>query len=232
MPRSLAANALWWLYGYTYDGLLDFYPYQKLIEEVVDAADVKSHDRVLDLGCGTGNFLNAAKQKTKENLFGVDVSRTMLASAERKLHTEIARGRATLSQNSILQFLEEQPAESFDCVVSVNVFYALSDREKIWQQLLRVLSPKGRIIIATATKTGSTSLIRDQLKKVGLLGSMKAKLLGVFVVDGLIDTFGHTGKFEFPQTEDFRREVQKAGGKMSDPKVVYSGVGILFRVTK
>lgn len=231
LKPNYASRFLWWLYGFTYDGLLTFYPYQKLRDIVIKKSEVKKNDRVLDLGCGTGNYLEKLQYLTEKQLTGVDISGSMLTVAKKKLKNSVESKHVALYQNDILQFLKSQPTGAFDCVISVNVIYALNNRDELWKELLRVISKSGRLIAATAVHTGRKNFISEQLRQVGLLKSLRPKLLGVLIIDSLIDLFGFSGTFAFPDEKTLRDEIVRAGGCMSESQSAYSDVAIIFIVT-
>ena len=189
-PNSTIVNALWWTYGRTYDGLRDFYPYKLLVADVLRRADVLPGQTVLDLGCGTGNQLQALAGIKNVTLHGVDGASSMASVASAKLEGHSSGVKFRIVTDDILSFLKGAPSGYYDRILSTNVVYALDERDIFWRELLRVLKPEGRAVIATAISTDSKSLIKDQLKHAGLLRSLKPKLLGVFIFDALINVFG------------------------------------------
>ena len=226
---NLLSTALWWTYGHTYDGLLDFYPYQQLVKEVVFKINIAPGQSVLDLGCGTGNQLLQLAKVPNVQLVGVDGSKSMANVATSKLKSF---DNARIETGDLVDFLTDQRSGSFDRIISTNVVYALTDRSEFWTELLRVLKPGGYAVIATAISTDSRPLIKEQLKSRGLIQTLKPRLLGVFVCDLLINVFGNSGHFEFPGEEIIRREVNAAGGLMSEVEPCYCGVDILFKVQR
>jgi ubiquinone/menaquinone biosynthesis C-methylase UbiE len=228
-PKVLA-KWLWWLYGYTYDGLLDFYPYTNLVKEVVSAAGVQPNDRILDLGCGTGNCLVAVAGLTRNKVTGIDSSPTMLGRGRKKLANHLQLNHAELRNEDIVSFLKSRPDNDYDRIISINVLYALSNRPEIWRQLLRVLSPEGTVTIATPVKTGSGSLIKEQIAQRGIAHSVTIRLLGVFIIDSIINLLGTTRKLDFPSENVMRREIETAGGVMSSTRPCYANVNVLYNV--
>jgi ubiquinone/menaquinone biosynthesis C-methylase UbiE len=227
---GLIARCLWWIYGHTYDGLLDFYPYQSLIGKVVKKADIQTGQTVLDLGCGTGNALVRIAGTADVTMAGVDNSSSMLARVRRKMRTQIEKGSLTLEQSDILPYLRRQPDAAFDRIVTINVIYALSNRIEIWPELLRVLKPDGLITAATSVRTGSGTIMKEHFEHVPVWRSIKPGLIGVFLVDSAINSLGNAGQFEFPNERVLRKEVAAAGGIMSATEPCYGGVDILFTV--
>lgn len=104
-------------------------------------------ERILDVGCGTGNFslkLAAAGARVT----GVDPSQEMLAVA-RKRGAEEGRG---------IEFLrtagEELPFDdgSFDAAVTMATLEFVDDPEKVLGQMLRVTRPGGRVVVGTINR--------------------------------------------------------------------------------
>jgi len=229
-------RSMWHAYGYTYDGLRYFYPYQQLIRQVAERLELSPGLRVLEIGCGTGNVLEIALQTPEIHGIGVDMSASMLAVARRKLRSYIAKGQLDLVQQDIEVFLKQLPSSSIDRIVSVNVFYALGNRAVIWSELMRVLGPQGRMVITSSVRTGSGPIIKEHLKNASWLRLFQPKLLGVFIIDTLINLIGDTGHFAFPDERVLREEVEKAGGVWVNPVRCYGGVeegvNVLFTVLK
>jgi len=94
--------------------------------------------RYLDLGCGTGNFLETTKG-TKALFVGVDFSAEMLKRAKRR------------AKDLVMADLHHLPFRNscIDGIVNVNVFYQL-DRPKVFiKEVHRILKPWGKVIIST-----------------------------------------------------------------------------------
>lgn len=51
-----SSSLFWGLYARLYDTLNLLEPYKKLHREVLEKLELKSGERILDAGCGTGNF--------------------------------------------------------------------------------------------------------------------------------------------------------------------------------
>jgi ubiquinone/menaquinone biosynthesis C-methylase UbiE len=82
-----------------------------------ELADPSSLHRILDVGCGPGDWLleTARRYPTIEKLVGVDISSTMIAYAREKAKAEGLDGRVEFKTMDALRILEFPPA-SFDLV--------------------------------------------------------------------------------------------------------------------
>lgn len=229
-------SALWWIYGYLYDGLLNFYPYRNLIASVVDRMELKDGMCVLELGCGTGNVIVSALDEADIKVIGVDSSKSMIRQAKRKLNASIEKGKVEIIYQDAYDYLRSVPSNSFDCISMVNFLYAVKDRAAIWQECLRILKPRGRIVITTSTKTGSKPIIHEHLIHARWAELVSLRLVGVVIVDFFISELAKSGPFTFASQQQLLSEVKAAGGYATNVDRVYGGsdegVNIVFNVGK
>jgi ubiquinone/menaquinone biosynthesis C-methylase UbiE len=227
---AILQKALWAAYAQTYDGLNDFEPYSKLVKDVTGEINPTEGSRILDLGCGTGNQLLVFAGMSSLKLIGVDASGAMLAQARKKLRR--AKASVAFYNEDVLSFLSEAPTASVDFAMSTNVVYALKQRDSFWKELFRVTKPGGIIVIATSVSTDTKQLLTDHLRSKGLRGLIHPRLIGVFLIDQLINVFGRTGVFEFPRKELILSEISRAGGEVIQSMPCYSGTGIILTVKR
>lgn len=112
-----------------------------------DIANMKEGERVLDLGSGSGmdSFLAARKVGVRGEVHGIDMTDEQLAKAER-LRDAGGFNAVTFHKG----FIESLPfeTETFDLVISNGVINLSAEKEKVFQEISRVLKPTGRMAIA------------------------------------------------------------------------------------
>ncbi|EKD71806.1 MAG: methyltransferase type 11 [uncultured bacterium] len=137
-------SLLWDIYAKLYDTLNLLEPYQKLHQEVLQSLELKGGERILDAGCGTGNFEKLLQNKGLNNVKveALDFSQAMLKRAKRK-NGNHSFNFQHFDINDRLPF----PDNHFDRVVSVNAVYALKEPFSTLQEFYRVLRPGGKILI-------------------------------------------------------------------------------------
>lgn len=232
-PQTIAGE-LWWIYGFVYDGLRHFYPYRNLLTLVESALQLKSGQKVLDLGCGTGNLSEMIMKAHKIQLVASDGSSSMLTRARRKLD-QIPGASYDLSRADVLDFLRKSPDKSFDRIALVNVVYAVEDRNALWEQLLRVKKVDGIIIVTNSDRNGSSSIIREHLLHDSVWKLFIPSLFLVGIIDYFISDLSKSGLFEFADQNILFAEITAAGGSPKFLTRCYGGqvegVNILFQMS-
>jgi SAM-dependent methyltransferase len=116
-----------------------------LVESGIDG-----QSRVLEVGCGTGNYIVAVESAVGCSCWGIDPSPEMLAEASARPGSVTFKvGRAER-----LPF----PAGFFDLVFSVDVIHHLDDTAAYFGEVRRVLKPGGHV----CTVTDSEWIIRHR----------------------------------------------------------------------
>lgn len=148
----------WSEYAKCYDALLELEPYVQTLHEVAEAVAARPCNHLLDVGCGTGNFLNVLRSKlTGKNtrMTGIDSSKEMLRRAKQKVQGNKAVGFVEGDLDRPLPFA----TGSFDVVVSMNSLYAVTDPQITVTELRRVLSKGGYLFLVTPKSGYENGLI-------------------------------------------------------------------------
>jgi ubiquinone/menaquinone biosynthesis C-methylase UbiE len=224
-------RTLWWGYGFVYDGLLRFYPYRRLLDQVAARLKLRDGLRLLELGCGTGNVIARARQEADVEVVGVDNSATMLRRAQAKLGDD---PRVKLVRSDLMGFIRRQPDRSFDRISLVNVLYAIPDREELWRECVRVIRTDGFIVATTSDRGGSAAIIREHRQHESLWRLASLRLAAVVIIDFFISELAKGGPFEFPSRDRLLEEVKVSGGDSRQIERCYGGaehgVNLLFHV--
>jgi ubiquinone/menaquinone biosynthesis C-methylase UbiE len=123
-----------------YDRRWSFYIHST-IQETINRLAIRPHERILDLGCGTGTLIQRLLQLAPEATFvGLDPSPAMLSVARQKLPDSIALSVGSAER---LPF----PNDTFDVVISTNAFHYFRHPSQAIQEAKRVLKPDGRLVI-------------------------------------------------------------------------------------
>lgn len=120
----------------------------RLHNATLDLAGFKAGQSLLDVGCGTGELLRIAADRSAGagELFGLDVEPAMISQAQAKASKMSTN--VTFTEGSIDAL--PHPERTFDVVVSSLMFHHLSASEQAagLTQIRRVLKPGGTLLVA------------------------------------------------------------------------------------
>ena len=116
---------------------------QRTLSQAVEALKISGAAKVLDIGCGTGEFERLARERFGGAvLIGLDVTPQMLAIAREKFLT--TRGVSfLLAQADTLPFA----SASLEAVVSCNMLHHVHESQALLSECARVLRPQGQLVI-------------------------------------------------------------------------------------
>lgn len=114
-------------------------PHPEVLSRLV--AKLTPGSRVLELGCGTGNYITTLRSQVGCECVGVDPSAEMLEQLR-------ARGSDVVTLQNPAERLE-LASERFDLVYSVDVIHHIKDRRRAFAEAFRVLREGGSIVTAT-----------------------------------------------------------------------------------
>lgn len=108
-----------------------------LLREIRKNFPIQETDKVLDYGCGNGDYSNYCRQITK-SVIGVDID-VSLASLRYPNISFRKQKKTTLMFGN----------HTFDKIVCINTIEHVWDAEKLLKEFKRILKPKGCLLITT-----------------------------------------------------------------------------------
>jgi len=113
------------------------------VDTVISISEVSLNDRVLDIACGTG-IVTCEFAKYAKDVVGLDITKDMIAQAI-KMQNE----NSLTNMKFDLGTVEDLPYEddSFDIVFTRYSFHHFLDTKKVFDEMLRVCKPNGKIIV-------------------------------------------------------------------------------------
>lgn len=121
----------------------------KAINKVIDLADIRNGEKILEVACGTGVALEEILRANPEGEnIGIDLSPHMLAKAKKRL-SKYNQHHLTLQEVNIFDM--DIDSQQFDLIIN-NFMIDLIPAEKfdeIIQIFFNLLKPGGRLVIST-----------------------------------------------------------------------------------
>lgn len=117
-------------------------------EEILGTIEIKPDFVAADLGCGSGFFTVPLSRKVKK-VYGIDIQKEMLEFLEQKI-----RKLKIKNIEPLLLRENEIPLknESVDLLVSMNTLHEFDDKERMIEEMRRVLKQGGKALIADFKK--------------------------------------------------------------------------------
>ncbi|WP_347986589.1 methyltransferase domain-containing protein [Methylomonas sp. AM2-LC] len=129
---------------------------------LLEIADVKNSDTVLDLACGPG-IVACEFAKIAKHVTGLDVTPAMLAEAKHRQDNNAQENLTWIEGDAgALPF----PEESFSVVITRYSFHHLLDPETTLAEMHRVCKPGGRLVVADVIMQAERSAAFDRLEKL------------------------------------------------------------------
>lgn len=131
-----------------FSGLLGLGTNSPSSRNVIELANIKAGDTVLDVGCGTGTLTLTARSYTgpEGKVHGIDAAPEMIGVARKKASR---LGTGVVFDVGLIEQLAF-PNDTFDVVISRLAIHHLPDdlKRTAFAEILRVLKPGGRLLIA------------------------------------------------------------------------------------
>jgi ubiquinone/menaquinone biosynthesis C-methylase UbiE len=115
--------------------------HQPLLAALLKEGQLSAASQVLEVGCGTGNYIHAIADIIGCTCYGSDPSKGMLEKAQTQ------GPGVNFSLGSAEQL--DSPESAFDLVFCVDVIHHVNDRLAFFREVQRVLKPGGKLCVAT-----------------------------------------------------------------------------------
>ena len=116
---------------------------RELARETIARLELEAPARVLDVGCGLGGSAFLMAREYGLQVDGIDLSRNMLALAQRKLEAYGLSGVVHLRWGDCLEL---DCRNHYDAVYSRDVFLHIADKPRLFARLHAALRPGGRLL--------------------------------------------------------------------------------------
>lgn len=117
---------------------------RRIFYELLSQFSTKKPLKVLDFGCGTGNYIKAMRENTCYDVYGVEPCEEMIAYAiTNNPHITIKKGN-----HEAIPY----PDNYFDYVYMTNVVHHVDNLPLMYKEIYRVLKPTGILCICTESR--------------------------------------------------------------------------------
>ncbi len=129
-----------------YDSVRGLEAEQALNRRVLDALALRRGERVIEIGCGTGDDTIAMARRVGRNgrAVGVDLSQPMIDEAQRRATAAGVAVEFVAGDAHRLDY----PDGTFDAACASRVFMHLADPAGALHELVRVVRPGGRLVVS------------------------------------------------------------------------------------
>lgn len=192
-------------------------------KRLVAEANLKDHDKILDLACGTGDisfsFFNSQK---KISIKGTDFSGEMIKKAQKKAESKNING--VIFQIGDALHIDEKD-KSIDVVSIGFALRNLSNLPLAFQEMSRVLKPGGRALCLDLTRP------QNKILRFGHAIFLKTYVpfMG-FLFSGDFKAYSYLARSirEFPPADTILQTMQENGFKNTKKIVLSGGIATIF----
>ena len=158
---------------------------QIFISNLLQQASISSQTKILDVGCGDGEIPIMLVKKTQCQITAIDGSANMLKQfrlKKEKQNIENIKIYKKLINNELF------PDNVFDLVINNSVLHHISDVYHFWENLIRLIGPKGKILLMDLVRPESNEQLQNTLSKYGgfnpiLLRDFENSLRAAYTID-------------------------------------------------
>jgi len=130
------------------------------LERLAKLLNQFEHAKILDVGTGTGNFINLITScyKTYDSIVGIDTTEGVLNLARQNFDDDRIVFRKINGNKT------DYPNDYFDVVCLSNSLHHLEDVKKLFTEMKRIVKTDGIILVAEMTSNGLTKKQMSHLK--------------------------------------------------------------------
>ncbi len=126
--------------------------YWSINARLVDMAELKDGQRIVDLGCGTGGvtqlILDRLRDAHESVIIAIDQSATALKQAMENLRG--ARDASVHFVQSRVEQLSDSVKKSADTIVFCNAIHYVNDKDALMEEIAKTLKPGGKFVFNTS----------------------------------------------------------------------------------
>jgi len=127
-----------------------------LYNKIFETANLQAGQKVIEVGIGTG--LNLSYYPDDIELYGIDLSPSMVETSKRQLAEMNRKGEIHQGNAKDIQY----PEGTFDVVVCIFVLCTIDDNKKALSELFRICKPGGKIVLFDYHKANNETILFDQ----------------------------------------------------------------------
>ena len=176
--------------------------------QAIKMLDIKPHDNVIDLCCGTGDLSRIIKKTSPHTcITGIDFSEKMLSVAKEK-YTDICFMQGDVTN---LPYADN----SFDFAVMGFGLRNILNAEKAVEEVYRILKPNGKFLHLDFGRKNFASRVYDKMTPL---------LIKLFTENTQAYSYLIKSKQEFPTPKDLIKDFESKGFKLVKRKDFLCGV--------
>ncbi|MDH3689465.1 MAG: class I SAM-dependent methyltransferase [Gammaproteobacteria bacterium] len=176
------------------------------VHDLLDRLNLKTGQRVLDLGCGAGGISEYISDETGTRVTGLDFSSTAITVA--KTRTENKRSQLNFIEAD-LNKLELEP-HSYDAAISIDSIYWVNDTVDALRRIVKTLKPGGQLILTIVHIPdfcdSPEELEIDKTFVATALDKLKLDYQSVDRTESFLDFWPRVKRVMSSMKEDFERE--------------------------
>lgn len=224
--------SFWNIYAKVYDVINKNIPYLKMLSDTELDLDIQERNKILDAGCGTGNFSDRIRKSHPNiEIVAIDSSAAMLIQASKKLSgSGIEIKRINLEEKLDLA------DKYFDRIVTINALYTIKNQADCLREFHRILKDGGRLVISNPDdKYRLGAIFIAQLKELGWLKFITKFLLNLPALSIVILVnifFIKKSRLNFLTEKKLVKMLMETGFQILKSRRTYTNQNLLITATK